>query len=127
MFGFSRKQLPIVQYVERPVKVYCNTPADEAHKARVANYILLAENEYARICKELEDNRVLKQNGGFHDEFQVTRMHAQLTTIADTLALLKGTDVIVEVSRLDKMARERSGERFPMTSFLSSSYPLYAE
>lgn len=127
MFGFNRKPKVVVQQSVRNVVRYESTPEDVARKERVEDYIKRATDEYARLCQELQEDRIRFQNGGPRIKDLVDRKLGKLQVLSESLAILKGTDHIIEVFQLDKQAEKRLGERFPVTSILSSSSPIFVD
>jgi hypothetical protein len=126
MFGFFKKRT-VVKYVDRTVTRYETSTEDAAMRKRVESFIERAENEYVRLVRSLDDDRERVANGGYIARDLTDRKLGKLDVIAQSLALIKGTSSIVETFQLDKKASERRNDRFPVTSLLAQSSPIYVD
>lgn len=128
---FGRKKKVEVRYVDRIVYRDAKTSEDAKLRIRVEAFIKKAESEYARLSHEVSENRKAAEAGGYLDnretEVRAARQLGQMTVITQALTLIKGTDSLVEGFQQEKKADARRNEVFPMTSFLASQHPLYAE
>lgn len=126
MFGFNRHPKAVAPIV-RTVNVPTRTNEDVQREARMNDYIQKAENEYARLYAETSEQLSARDAGQAYQQDTVTRQLGAMMVIADSLALLKGTDHIIEVAKLDRMGESRMNEVYPFNSFLSGTSLLYPE
>lgn len=133
MFSFftSKKSKPAPPAVAaRQEHVFVSTPEDVTIRNRMEEFIERAESEYARLSKEIDDlmdaERVYGHVSTGNKEKRA-QLHGQMTAIHHSIAIIKGTDSIVEGFRLDKMAQSRVNDRFPLNSFLSQSSLMYPQ
>lgn len=124
---FDRKPQVAIQEVDRIRTVTVRTAEDEALTTRVGSYISRAETEYARLSQEvghiLDRRDVGKET--LTDRETASRLIGMMTALHSSLSLIKGTDSISEGFRLDQIAFGRRFDRFPVTSVLSNSSPIY--
>lgn len=120
-----RKKSPKTIVQVKVVTQYQRTPEDIQREARITDYIKRAEDEYARIYDETGQQLDRRDAGEHYHQDTVTRQLGEMRAIADSLAIIKGSDLIIEVAQLDRKSEARRGEIFPYSSFLSSRSPIY--
>jgi hypothetical protein len=116
---------------------YVTAAANPEQDARVSAYLKNAYSEYARLTVErnaqfviAEQNRAAGDMNRYGASTQkLGQLGGQQDAILNSIALLTGQSHMTLSYDLPKQAEQRiaSGETFPMTSYLSGSYPLWAE
>lgn len=89
---------------------------DEKQRIRVEKFLQKANDEYARMSKEMNTENLSQDKRD--------RYHGSMRTLIDSVSAVTGEDSIIVSFQMPKAARERRNEEFPMNSCFSGS-PMY--
>ncbi len=124
MFKFFRRRPVIVERYIHRIERYPD-PATAPAAQRANEYIERAESEYVRLATIVSENLNARDAGLYYDQETVNRHLGAMNAIHHSLAIIKGSDSIIEGAYLDRQAELRKDEKFPVTSLLAQTSPIY--
>lgn len=124
MFGFKKPQPKTVELV-RTVVVHTETPQAVEVRARQEKFTEAATNEYCRLAVRANQELTAKEAGRGHSQFHLDQALAQMHVLSQSIAVVSGEDHILCAVRLERLARSRRGDNFPLNSYLGAGGPQW--